>query len=56
MEARNVREVLLPLHSEVEALIWAMVYEEFMSVPGHVCNELFSTGEESFRTRRIVSF
>ena len=30
------------------------VYEEFASVSGHVCNGLFSIGEDGFRTRRMT--
>ena len=32
------------------------VYEEFASVPDHVCNGLFLIGEYGFRTRRMASF
>ena len=31
------------------------VYEEFTSVSSHVCNELFSIGDDGFETRRIAS-
>ena len=32
------------------------VYEEFTSVSGHVCNELFSISEDGFGTRRMTMF
>ncbi|KAL0673460.1 hypothetical protein Bca4012_001441 [Brassica carinata] len=32
------------------------MYEEFTSISGYVCNELFSIGEDGFRTRRMSSF
>ena len=31
------------------------VYEEFASVSGHVCNGLFSIGEDGFRTRGMTN-
>lgn len=32
------------------------LYEEFRSVSGHICNRLFSIGEDDFGTRRMDSF
>ena len=32
------------------------MYEESMSIPGYVCNGLFSIGEDGFGTRRVASF
>ena len=31
------------------------MYAEFMSVLGHICNWLFSIGENGFRTRKMTS-
>ena len=56
MGARNIRASLSPLHSEVEAFIWAMkMYEEFTSVSCHICNRLFLIGEYGFETRRMIN-
>ena len=32
------------------------MYEEFTSIPGYVCNGLFSIGEDDFGTRKVTSF
>ena len=31
------------------------IYEEFAAISGHVCDELFSIGEDGFRTKRMAS-
>ena len=56
MGKKNVRASLSPLHTEMEALLWAIECMELASVSSHVCNRLFSIGEDGFRTRRMVSF
>lgn len=32
------------------------IYEEFTPISSHICNRLFTIGENSFGTRRIVRF
>ena len=53
MGARNTKASQSPLHSEIEALIWAM---ECMRNLKQFSIGLFLVGEDGFRTRRMTSF
>lgn len=43
-------------HGSVSAYLGNVMYAEFTSVSDHICNRLFSTGEDNFRAKRMANF